>query len=130
MAGNKLQHHNEPWLDTLDAPFSHAVIDDHYVFMAGLVAADVPGGLEAIGDITAETRVVLEAISRVLADLGTSMARVVRVDVHLTDLEDMDVMNAVYAEYFPDRLFPARTCTESPALAGGSNLEITCIARR
>lgn len=130
MAGDELRHHTEPWLDTLDAPFSHAVIDDRYVFLSGVVAADVPGGLEAIGDIVAETRVVMEAISRVLADLGTSMTRVVRVDVHLTDLEDMDTMNAVYAEYFPERLFPARTCTESPALAGGSNVEITCIARR
>ena len=111
------------------SPISHAVVDGQYAFLAGLVAADVPGGDESIGDVGAETDVVLTATKRILAELGLGMERVVRVDVHLADLRDIRAMNAVYGRFFKEGAYPARTCTESPKLVGGCRVEITCVAR-
>ena len=112
-----------------DAPFSQIVLDDCYAYFAGLVAADFPDGVAVLGDVAAETRVVMAAISEMLKEVGLSFEDVVKADVHLADLSDFDAMDTAYREYFPPRAYPARTTTESPRLFGGSKVEITVQAR-
>ena len=112
-----------------DAPFSQIVLDDCYAYFAGLVAADFPDGVAVLGDVAAETRVVMAAISEMLKEVGLSFEDVVKADVHLSDLGDFDAMDAAYREYFPPRAYPARTTTESPRLFGGSKVEMTVQAR-
>ena len=118
-----------PRLPESTAPFSHAVIDGTYAFLAGVVAADLPEGEAALGDVRAETQVVMAAICEFLETLGLGPQDIVRVDVHLTDLDEMAEMNAVYVGFFPAGALPARTCTQSAKLFGGSRVEITCQAR-
>ena len=112
-----------------DAPFSQIVLDDCYAYFAGLVAADFPDGVAVLGDVTAETRVVMGAISKMLKEVGLSFEDVVKADVHLSDLGDFDAMDAAYREYFPPGVYPARTTTQSPRLFGGSKVEMTVQAR-
>ena len=112
-----------------DAPFSQIVLDDCYAYFAGLVAADFPDGVAVLGDVAAETRVVMAAISEMLKEVGLSFEDVVKADVHLSDLGDFDAMDAAYREYFPPGVYPARTTTESPRLFGGSKVEMTLQAR-
>ena len=111
------------------APFSQVVLDDHYAFLSGLVAADFPEGRAVLGDVGAETRAVLEAIRHILAEIQLGLERIVRVDVHLASLDDFDAMDAAYREFFDDGNEPARTTTESTRLFGNSRVEITCQAR-
>ena len=111
------------------APFSQVVMDDHYAFLSGLVAADFPEGCALLGDVGAETRAVLTAIRGMLAEIELSMDRIVRVDVHLADLDDFDAMDSAYREFFDAGSEPARTTTESKRLFGNSRVEITCQAR-
>ena len=110
------------------APFSQVVIDDNYVHLAGIVAADFPIGEAVLGDVGKETDAVLSMIKLILAELGMEMDTVVRVDVHLSNLDDFDAMDAVYREHFETGQYPARTTTESSRLFGGSKVEITCMA--
>ena len=112
-----------------DAPFSQIVLDDRYAFFAGLVAADFPHGLAVLGDVSAETSVVMGAISDMLKEVGLNFEDVVKAEVHLADLSDFDAMDAAYREYFPPKVYPARTTTESPKLFGGSKVEVTVQAR-
>ena len=112
-----------------DAPFSQIVLDDRYAYFAGLVAADFPHGLAVLGDVSAETRVVMGAISDMLEEVGLNFEDVVKAEVHLADLSDFDAMDAAYREYFPPKVYPARTTTESPKLFGGSKVEVTVQAR-
>lgn len=125
-----MEHLRAPTLDTGDTPLSHAVIDDRYVFVSGLVAADVPDGQSAIGDVAAETRVVLSALDALLGRLDLSLAQVVRVTAHLSDLDDMPAFDRSYAAFFPHGQYPARTCVEVSRLVGGCRVEITATARR
>ena len=111
------------------APFSQVVMDDHYAFLSGLVAADFPQGIKVLGDVGAETRAVLSAIRDILAEIELGLDRIVRVEVHLADLGDFDAMDAVYREFFEAGSYPARTTTESTKLFGDSRVEITCQAR-
>ncbi len=111
------------------APFSQVVMDDHYAFLSGLVAADFPEGLAALGDVGAETRAVLSTIRDILAEIELSMGRIVRVEVHLADLDDFNAMDTAYREFFGAGSHPARTTTQSKRLFGDSRVEITCQAR-
>jgi 2-iminobutanoate/2-iminopropanoate deaminase len=118
-----------PGLATAGAPFSHMVVDGTYAFLSGVVTSDVPGGAAAHGDLAREAELVMAAIRDALAGIGLGMERIVRVDVHLTDLGRMPEFDLVYRQYFPQDALPARTCTQSAKLAGGSNVEITVLAR-
>ena len=124
-----IQHLQPNAVPESSAPFSQVVVDDLYAHFAGLVAADFPVGEAVLGDVGAETRVVLEAIQAMASELGFGLDRVVRVDVHLADLNDFDAMDAAYRAYFKAGKYPARTTTESPHLFGGSRGEVTCTAR-
>jgi 2-iminobutanoate/2-iminopropanoate deaminase len=106
------------------------VLDDQYAFLAGLVAADFPDGLAVLGNVAAETRAVLAAIGSILDELQLSRERIVKVEVHLADLDEFDAMDAAYREFFADGAYPARTTTESKRLFGDSKVEITCQVRR
>lgn len=111
------------------APFSQVVMDDRYAFLSGLVAADFPAGIAVLGDVAAETHAVLDAIAAIVQELDLDMEQMLRVDVHLTDLDDFDAMDAAYREHFHADHYPARTTTESRHLFGNSKVEITCQLR-
>ena len=124
------EHKNFPEDIKIDAPFSNLVLDDDYVFLSGLVAADVEEGLAVLEDIRAETEVVMKTIKFLLGKVKLDMSDIVRCDVHLLDLGDMGAMNEIYASFFEAGFFPARTTTQSGALFGESKVEVTCMARR
>jgi 2-iminobutanoate/2-iminopropanoate deaminase len=118
-----------PGLETARSPYAHIVTDGAYAFLSGIVASDVPGGAAAHGDVARETEIVMVAIREALAQVGLGMERIVRADVHLIEIARMPEFDQVYARFFPNGALPARTCTQSGGLAGGSSLEITVMAR-
>ncbi|GHC17502.1 RidA family protein [Aidingimonas halophila] len=121
---------NDPTLPSPAFPGSHMVLDDQYVFLSGLTAGDIQGGETVIGDIAEETRSVMRKVEYMLHKADCELADIVRADVHLTDLNEISTMDAVYAEFFTEGQYPARTCTESAKLFGESHVEITVMARR
>ena len=124
------RHLDSPRLKPRASPYSHVAIADRDCFIAGIVAADVPDGDAVVGEVEAETDLVMRTIQEILADQGMSMADLVRVDVHLLDLDEIHVMDRAYGRYLDPDAMPARTTTQSDRLYGGSRVEITCMARR
>ena len=124
------EHRNFPEDIKIGAPFSNVVLDGDDAFLSGLVAADVEEGLAVLGDVRAETGVVMKTIEFLLGEVGLDMTNIVRCDVHMTDLGEMDAMNDVYGSFFEAGRYPARTTTQSGALFGGCRVEVTCTARR
>ncbi|MBD3897232.1 RidA family protein [Halomonas sp. ML-15] len=124
------EHHNDPTLPSPQFPGSHIVLDDRYAFVSGLTVADIHGTEGDLGDIKKETHRVMRELERMLKLVNVHMRDVVRVDVHLADLDEISDMDSIYAEYFEGPHYPARTCTESPRLCGGCRVEITLMARR
>lgn len=125
-----LKYHIDPTLPSPQFPGSHIVVDDRYIFVSGLTAADIQGTEAEIGDIKEETHRVMRELSRMLSLVEASLADVVRVDVHLADLNEINELDQVYAEFFEDDRYPARTCTQSDKLFGDCRVEITLMARR
>jgi len=124
-----IRRRNDPILLPPASPFSQVVSDDRYLFLSGVVAADIPGGRALVGDIRAETRLVLTTIGDLLRRHGAALDDVLRVDVHLADLSEIQAMDEVYRVFF-GRCPPARTCTGATGLFGGCRVEVTVMARR
>jgi 2-iminobutanoate/2-iminopropanoate deaminase len=81
-------------------PYSPAVKAGDYIFVAGQVPIDPISQKVITGDVQAETRQVLTNIRNILSGCGASMEDVVRCGVYLTNADDFQAMNEVYAEFF------------------------------
>jgi 2-iminobutanoate/2-iminopropanoate deaminase len=96
-------------------------------WVSGQIALDPSSGRLVEGGINDQTRQVLENLRRILEAAGSDLERVIKCTVYLTDLGDFDAVNAVYAEFFPQRP-PARVCVEVSALPKGARVEIDAVA--
>ena len=92
------------------------------VFVSGKGA-----GVNATGDITAQTKNVLDQIEESLKLAGSSMDKVLKVNVYLTDIKNFEGMNKAYIDRFGPEP-PVRTTVAVSALPDGSLVEIDCIA--
>ena len=92
------------------------------VFVSGKGA-----GVNATGDITAQTTSVLDQIEESLKLAGSSMDRVLKVNVYLTDMKNFEGMNKAYINRFGPEP-PVRTTVAITAIPDGSLVEIDCIA--
>ena len=109
------------------APYSPAVEAGGFVFVAGQVGFD-PVKREYYGDtIEEQTRGALENLKFVLETAGSSMEKVVKTLIFLTDVNDFDKVNEIYAKYF-DKNPPARSCVQVADLPKGALMEIEAIA--
>jgi len=113
-------------------PYSHAVEAGPFIFVTGQLATDpdddalpLPPGIEA------QTRKVMDNLSRVLRGCGLGFSNVVCVRIFLTDFNrDYAAMNAIFSSFFEDGKRPARTTVGVNALARGGIVEIDMIAYR
>jgi 2-iminobutanoate/2-iminopropanoate deaminase len=113
-------------------PFSHATESAGWVFVTGQMPTYPGNPLAAMPEgIAAQTHLVIDNLSRVLAGLGLDLRDVVRVGAYLTHFEqDYEIFNRLYRSYFDPIRLPARTCIGVTALARGARVEIDLIARR
>jgi len=107
-------------------PYSQAIRGRGLVFTAGQLPVDPATGKMVEGDIQVHTRQALENVRAVLEAGGSSLARVVKVTVFLTDLGNFKAMNEVYAEYFTGDP-PARSAVQVTALPLGADIEIEAV---
>ncbi len=96
-----------------------------FIFVSGQGPLDPATGKIVGETVEEQTARVLENIKAILAAGGATMADVVKVSAHLSDLELFDRYNKVYATYFPDPK-PTRTTVGSQLL--GILVEIDAIA--
>ena len=108
-------------------PYSAAVVTGDYVFASGQLPTDAAGSVVA-GGIKEQTAACLEKIKGILEEAGSSMEKVVKVTVFITDKADLAAMNELYMQYFPDQR-PARSCVVV-GLAVDAKIEIDAIALR
>ena len=108
-------------------PYSQAVVSHGFAFLSGQIPLDPATGQVIEGDIAAQTGRVLENLKAVLEGCGSSLDKVVKTTVYLTDMGEFARMNEVYARYFPANP-PARATVEAARLPRDVRVEIDCIA--
>ena len=95
---------------------SPAVKIDNLVYTAGQVGVNPETGELAGPGIQEQTKQVMENIKLLLEAAGSSMDKIIKCLVFITDMKDFQEMNEVYTSYF-DKEPPARSCVEVAALA-------------
>lgn len=103
--------------------FSQITTFGDLVFIAGI-------GAHFEGDIKAHTKHVLEQIESRLKDAGSSMDKVLKVNVYLNDLKDYDAMNEVFRGKFGPEPPVRTTIAAAGGIPGKSLVEIDCIAHK
>jgi enamine deaminase RidA (YjgF/YER057c/UK114 family) len=88
-------------------PLSYATRVGDLLFVSGIPGFDDNGKLA--DGFEAQFGYVVKTIKRILAEAGTDMRRLVKVNVLLTRASDVATMNKLYAEAFGPPPYPART---------------------
>jgi 2-iminobutanoate/2-iminopropanoate deaminase len=108
-------------------PYEQAIKCHGLLFTSGQIALDPATGRLIDGDVSAQTRQVLENLKAVLEAGGSSLGHVIKATVYLTDLDSFAKMNEVYAEYL-GRVKPARSTVGVATLPRGASVEIDLVA--
>ena len=107
---------------------SMAVRGGDFLFVSGLTAVDLQSGERLRGTIAGETRCILTNLKQLLEAAGSSLDKVVKVNVLLHSMLEAPNMNEVYSRFFPDSP-PARTVCGA-CLPDGVKVIIECTALR
>ncbi|KAK5088937.1 hypothetical protein LTR05_003161 [Lithohypha guttulata] len=107
------------------APYSQAIKAAGQIWISGQLPADSTGKLIE-GSITEKTRACCQNVKAILEAGGSSIDKVVRAGIFLTDMNDFKEMNEEYAKWFAHK--PARTCVAVHQLPFGVPIEIEAIA--
>ena len=107
--------------------FSDGVLVDGFLFVSGQASVDFKTSQFILGTIEEETHRTLGNIKAIVEAAGGSLNDVVKCTTHLSDINEFDRYNEVYAQYFPE-IKPARTTVQS-VLGKGIKVEIDCIVK-
>ena len=107
--------------------YSAGILADGWLYISGQGPLDLSTGEVIHGTIEAETLLTLSHIKKITEAAGGSIGDIVKCTVHLSDINDFEKYNVVYASFFPG-IKPARTTVQS-VLFEGIKIEIDAIAR-
>lgn len=102
-----------PWENIVG--YSRAVQLGNLLEVSGTVAVDEKGVLVGREDAAAQTRHILEKISKVLMQAGYSLTDVVRTRMFVTDISRWEEIGKVHGEFF-NTIKPATSMVEVSAL--------------
>ncbi len=104
------------------ARMSEAAVYNGTVYLAGQVADD------GSQDITGQTRQVLAAIDRLLAEAGSDKSRILRAQIFIADLAEFAAMNAVWEAWVVPGHTPPRATVQAALAKPEWKIEIVVTA--
>ncbi|PQE03337.1 endoribonuclease L-PSP protein [Rutstroemia sp. NJR-2017a WRK4] len=109
-------------------PYSQAIKTSSTIFCSGQIPCNPAGEILTLesSSISAMTELCISNLSAVLKEAGSSIEKVVKVNVFLTSMDYFAEMNSVYEKLFKHK--PARSCVAVYQLPKGVPVEIECIA--
>jgi len=108
-------------------PYSQALKCNGLVFCSGQIPLDPETGSLITGSIADQTKRVLQNLSAILEEAGSSINKVIKTTVYLKDMADFEAMNNAYAEFFKETK-PARATVQVSRLPKDASIEIDAIA--
>lgn len=107
-------------------PYAQAINVNGLIYTSGQIPVTAEG-LLVDGTIEEQTNQVFENLKAVLEAANSSLDKVVKSTVYLTDINDFVAMNDVYAKHFGTHT-PARSCVQVARLPKDAHIEIDVIA--
>lgn len=107
-------------------PYSQATKSGGMLFVSGQLGL-IPNEAKLAEGFKAQTRQALDNLKAIVEAAGSSLDKVMAVDVFVTDMGRFADLNAIYGEYFTSHK-PARAAIEVAGLPLGGLVEFKCIA--
>jgi len=108
-------------------PYVQARVSGNFIFISGQLGMDLSGNLPA--GFAEQAHNSLNNLKAILAEGGSSLSKVLKTTVFLSDMANFVQFNGIYAEYF-SAPFPARSCFEVARLPKDALVEIEVIAEK
>jgi 2-iminobutanoate/2-iminopropanoate deaminase len=108
-------------------PYSKAIKYDDLIFVSGQIGLNAEGQL--LEGIEAQTKQALENLVKVLEAAKSDMSKVVKVNIYVTDVNDFETVNKIYATYF-SKPYPARTFIQIAKIPKNALIEIEATAHK
>ena len=110
-------------------PYNQAIKAGNFIYCSGQIAINPSSNrIDCLGDIRGETTQVLKNLKAVLTASGASLENVIKTTIFLTDMNNFQIVNDIYSEFFQNEPSPARACVEVSSLPKGVLIEIDCVA--
>jgi reactive intermediate/imine deaminase len=124
--------------NTLNAPTSplssQAVAFSHYNNLSAQLPIDPKSGRVLAGGVEEQARQCLKNIKAILESIDVPFDDIVKINIFLRNLSDIDAVNEVYTTFFPDSAiaravayFPARTVIAASALPMDALIQIEAV---
>jgi len=118
--------HPSGWIQSPN-PYSYGIKSGNTLFLAGLVARNGKDNSVVAGDVTVQTKAVLDNAGEILKAGGMTFADVASSRIYITDTAMFQAMNAAYRPYFPKDP-PARATVRAGLMGPQFVVEITLVA--
>ena len=108
-------------------PYSQAVSAGGFIFCSGQIPIVPDTGALLSGSAAAQAEQVMANLSAVLEAAGSSLGRIVKTTIFLSDMNDFSAVNEVYSRALGEHR-PARATVEVSRLPKDVSVEIECVA--
>ena len=107
-------------------PYSQAVATEKLVFTSGQLPIDPATGKIPEGSIEQRAHLVFRNLQAIAQKAETNLDNAIKTTLYLTDINDFQAVNIIYAEYFKEP-FPARSAFQVAALPLGADIEMEAV---
>ena len=108
-------------------PYSQAVVFENVAYLSGQIPLNPETGNIVEGDIETQTEQVMKNLIAVLGHMGLDFSHVVKSTIYLTDMNDFQRVNNIYAKWL-GVYRPARVTIQVAGLPKGADVEIDMLA--
>jgi 2-iminobutanoate/2-iminopropanoate deaminase len=91
-------------------PYTPVTVIGTTVFVSGQIAINPMSGNVEADDIVGQTYQVMKNLKAALEGAGCTFSDVAKTTVLLSDMSYFNQFNAIYAEFFEQKKYPARAC--------------------
>lgn len=107
-------------------PYSQGIKVGDLLFISGQLGVNMENGEIAYESVEDQVLQALKNLQAIAEAAGSGLDKAVRVTVYLTDLNDFQKMNSIYAKFFTAKP-PARACVQVGRLPKDAAVEIDAI---
>ncbi|MCR5201788.1 MAG: RidA family protein [Lachnospiraceae bacterium] len=110
-------------------PYSQAIEVNGLVFTSGVIPINPETGELVTGEASVQADRAFQSLKALIEAAGSSMDKVIKTVVFISDMNDFASINEVYAKYFPEP-YPARSCVQVARLPKDVAIEIEAVAEK